>query len=331
MIVEKELLCTLDSCYAVSYHKFQDKDYIIAASEEKAGCFVIDLETREKFEVWNNIGGTMTIVPIEDNDTFQFFATRKFYPGFQAKEAELVHVAFINNEFIISKVTDFPYLHRFDFFEDHGELHFIGCTLCKNKESVEDWSSKGSIWSGVYSYDQGKIVDLNLIYDGITKNHGFVKRKRNTYYVTGEEGIFEVQYVQGWTSKLIFPIATSEVAFLPTDEESVLMSTIEPFHGNVLRVYKNMQLIYEYNSDFLFGHVNTHIRLFDKDYLIIGCRQGSKDLQLLSYEDDSFHLTNIDHGKGPANIAVHCDKNEIVAANGGTNEITIYKFKEERK
>ena len=79
----------LDHCYAVMRLKAQGRDFLVVASEEDAPCYAYDLDDNFKKQlVWEDVGGTMTLVQIPG--TLDFLATQRFYPGFNAKTCRIV-------------------------------------------------------------------------------------------------------------------------------------------------------------------------------------------------------------------------------------------------
>lgn len=331
MQVKKEVLLQLQGCYALAYHQFQGVDYCIVASEEKTGCFIINLDTKDQYKVWDDLGGTMTIVPISNETSFIFFATRKFYPGFQAQEAELVKVVFDLKTCKITKIMDFPYLHRFTFFEKDGDLHFIGCTLAKHKSSISDWSQPGAIWTGIYDEKCG-LSNLTVLQEGLTKNHGFVRgayKSKTGFYVSAEEGVYFANLEAEWSIQQVLHIPVSEISVVSFQKEaSPCFVTIEPFHGNTLHVIQDDQIIFTWTNDFQFGHVNTASFLLKKPCVIIGSRQGNQALQMLTFENEIFKIEDIDIGGGPANIVINENKQELIATNGATGEVVLYQLEE---
>ncbi|MCC9991458.1 hypothetical protein HK333_02235, partial [Streptococcus agalactiae] len=93
MKINKLLSDRLEACYSVCRLQNQDYDFLLVASEVDQACFAYDLNSDlAKIVVWEDVGGTMSIIPIPG--TMDFLATQKFYPGFKAKDCQVVYASF---------------------------------------------------------------------------------------------------------------------------------------------------------------------------------------------------------------------------------------------
>ena len=110
--------------------------------------------------------------------------------------------------------------------------------------------------------------------------------------------------------------------------------TIEPFHGNQIHVYKELNgkydRVYTYPNEIDFAHALVGTSLCNKSCFVAGIRRVNCELFVLTYENGEFVVNMVEEGVGPANLdVVHCDGKEyILAANHTKNEAAIYEVKE---
>jgi hypothetical protein len=111
--------------------------------------------------------------------------------------------------------------------------------------------------------------------------------------------------------------------------------TIEPFHGNVIKIYKKINGIYKdvysypYVIDFAHTLVGTQIRGINS--FVGGVRREASDLFMVQFLKGKFETTIIDKGVGPANLNVFhlkdCDL--IHSSNHTQNEAAVYVIRDE--
>ena len=113
MKITKEALCALPFCYAVTTLQRDGRTYYLMATDGRGPCYAFDSETLERETVWEGPGGTMSLVEIPGSNG-EFLAVQKFMPGFQAADAEIVHVRKDGSGWHVSTWVKIPYIHRFD-------------------------------------------------------------------------------------------------------------------------------------------------------------------------------------------------------------------------
>lgn len=339
MEISKKILGTLDRVYATSGTMIKGELNYLVASEGKGSCIAINSKDFSFNEIWDGPGGTMNIVPIPGREG-EFIATQKFLPTFNAKESLIVHGK-INSDgsSIVTPIMDIPYLHRFDIFENNGEILFIGATLCDNKEFQDDWSMPGKVYIGKLSNDLTKPFELKPIITGITKNHGFCRTTwggKKVYLVTGIEGVFLIyvpETFEGeWKVEKLLNHEVSDVAVADIDGDGIEeIATIEPFHGSKGIIYKNIDGNWTpiHTHEYEFGHVVWGGTITEKPSFIIGGRKGKMEIICYQMENGEIKETLIDSTGGASNIAVFNreDGDYILAANRQIGEIGLYKIK----
>ncbi|WP_368885213.1 hypothetical protein, partial [Staphylococcus haemolyticus] len=195
MKINKLLSDRLEACYSVCRLQNQDYDFLLVASEVDQACFAYDLNSDlAKIVVWEDVGGTMSIIPIPG--TMDFLATQKFYPGFKAKDCQVVYASFQGDHWDICNAFDFPYLHRFDLIKGkENQLYFIGCTIANSKAYTEDWSDKGRIFVARFNTQNHTLEGLQQLPQTLLKNHGYYAIQDEGYsLITSVEGVFKLTY-----------------------------------------------------------------------------------------------------------------------------------------
>lgn len=324
----------LDHCYAIMRLQALERDFIVVASEENQPCYAYDLDNNfERIMVWNDIGGTMTLVPIPG--TLNFLATQRFYPGFNSLHCRIVKETFNGHGWDQRVVGEYPYIHRFDIIPktNNGEYWYIGCSIANSKKYTDDWSDPGKVWVGVYQDKQNQIQDLRALPIRITKNHGY-HRMEGYSLITGAEGIFRLDYPtkqEDWKLTQLAQNETSDIAATDINNDGQLeYLAIEGFHGSHLRVYDtNFKTISVSSEATPFGHAIWGGKIKNHNCFLFGWRAGKQGLELI--RDTQLSATLIGDHLGPSNVTVY-EKNEhqyLLSANREANEVAIYQIDDE--
>ncbi|WP_105613976.1 hypothetical protein [Vallitalea okinawensis] len=339
MNITKKVIGQLERAYATAIMDLNEEMHYIIASEGANQCRAYNASTLEHTIVWDGPGGTMNIIPVPGKEN-EFIATQKFLPTFNAEESRIVHAKLTEkDQWVVTPIMTIPYLHRFDVFLLDDELHFIGGILCNSKAFKEDWSDPGKIVVGKFHKDICKPFDLQVVYEGITKNHGFCAttwQGKKAFMITGVEGIF-VTYPPStptgqWEIEQFFNFEVSDCAICDIDDDGELeIATIEKFHGDKGKIYKqidgNWKVIYEHNYEF--GHVVWGGKILGQSAFIIAGRKGDMEMIIYTVGDNGeIKETLVDNTGGPSNIAVVNleDKDIILAANRQIGEVAIYEI-----
>ncbi|MEG0238326.1 MAG: hypothetical protein RR628_01800 [Clostridium sp.] len=340
MKIEKKFLTDLHRCYATSSTVIDGDRKILIATEGEGKCFMYEGEDFKQSTVWDGPGGTMSIIAVPGKNG-DFLAVQRFFPTFQSEDAEIVWGKFVDGKWEIKTLFKLPYLHRFDILEANGKLYFLGAVLCNSKKCKEDWSDPGKIYVGEIPEDLNEKIELKVIKEGLTKNHGYCRSEfegKMVGLVTSEEGIFRVTPPQNkddeWTVMQIMDRPTSDVAVvdIDCDGEDELV-TIEEFHGKHFRINKKYgdeyKIIYEYPKEMDFGHVVWGGKLRGVPTIIGGYRRNDKDLfyvQCTDKDNLTFKTEVIESGVGPSNVAVinEEDRDIIISANRELGEAALY-------
>lgn len=327
----------LEACYAVCRLAHADYDYLLVASEVEQSCYAYDVNHQfEKTVVWSEVGGTMSIVQIPG--TLDFLATQKFYPGFDAKECQIVYGKFENGGWTIQKLTDFPYLHRFDLIaETSGQILFVGCTIANSKEFVEDWSDKGKIFVGRFDKEKIQLQDISELPLRLLKNHGYYDVKEEGYsLITAVEGIFKLTYPEfsdskDWRLDLIFGEETSDIVQVDLNRDGKKENVIiQGFHGDSLRVFNEdfSQELYHYPETTPFGHAIWSGTLLDQEVFVFGWRAGKAHLKVFQMKDGQMEETMVAAGSASSNVLAFEKEGRafVFSANNGSDKVALYEL-----
>ena len=341
MKITKQVLGTVNGCYAVNNLVLNGAPHIVLASEaEGDSCLAWKApDYAESHVIWNEPGGTMSVVPIPGTDG-EFLAVQKFFRMYDWEGAKIVHVRpSAPRVYDVQDVLPLPYVHRFDLLPVGGRNYFIACTLARKKQTAADWSDPGSIWVGEYTAEG--LVGLRALKEGLTKNHGYSRQEIGGIMrglVTCEEGAFEVTPPQTpdgeWAVRQFMDWPISDISAIDIDGDGELeFATIESFHGKYFRVYKmidgKFEKIYEHPEVTEFYHVVVGATLAGKPVFVGGCRRGKQQLFYVHAAQANpleLEAQIIDEGAGPSNACVlHEPGRDIIAvANRETNEAALY-------
>lgn len=340
MKIEKKFLTDLHRCYATSSTVIDGDRKILIATEGEGPCFMYEGEDFKQSTVWDGPGGTMSIIPVPGKNG-DFLAVQNFFPTFQSEDAKIVWGKYVDGKWEIKTLFKLPYLHRFDILETGGKLYFLGAVLCNSKTCKDDWSDPGKIYVGEIPEDLNEPIELKVIKEGLTKNHGYCRTEHDDKMVglvTSQEGVFRVTPPQSegeeWTVEKIMDRPTSDVAVVDIDSDGEdELVTIEEFHGKHFRINKKYgdeyKIIYEYPKEMDFGHVVWGGKLRGVPTIIGGYRRNDKDLfyvQCTDKDNLKFKTEVIESGVGPSNVAVinEKDRDIIISANRELGQAALY-------
>lgn len=288
----KKFLTELNRCYATGQIEAHGERLALFATEGEGACLAYAAPDYDQQRiVWSAPGGTMSFVPLSGTHG-EFLSNQKFFRMFQWEEATIVWVRpQTDGSFAVKELFTLPYIHRFDVLTAaDGRQYFIGCTLATKKETKEDWSSPGKIYVAELPRDLNQPINLTVLKDGLTQNHGYSRvtwNGREAAMVGAREGAFIVTPPaaagQDWTIEQIMDWPVSDLAAIDLDGDGELeIATIEAFHGQYFRIYKlkdgHYERIYEHPEVSEFYHVVVAATLRGRPAFVGGCRRGKMQL-----------------------------------------------------
>ncbi len=287
-------------------------------------------------------GGCMGILPLTQAGSSDLLMIEDFHAIYDCAKsgASLYRSPSQGQDYWLRRrLFDLPFLHRMAFVHPHGVPVLIAAQLCREKSHVDDWSQPGAVYAVTPGLD-GKewVLQKVPVLDGLHRNHGLFVQDvgcGEQVYVAADEGIFLLKQPRpdhAWTAELVLDEPTSDLWMFDLDGDGEQeMLTLQPFHGNLARLYKRTgngwQPVWEVPGEF--GHVVWAGRLRGKSCLLLGWRGGEKSLDLYTLEDAPawrFRKSSLDANVAPLNISVlhQPDRDLILASHGVTNEVVLY-------
>ena len=340
MKIEKRHLDDIKRCYCASSIHMNGENHILFASEDpNEVCEMFSgKEFEQKETVWTNPGGCMSIIPIPNKEG-EFLAVQEFYLKVSPSLAKIVWGSYDKETgWMIKDVLSMPYIHRFDIYCQDGVNYFIGATIATSKQDKNDWSVPGRIYTGVLPDDPSQGIELNILADGLYRNHGYWHAKeegRDVGYFGSDQGILRVMppLIKGgeWQKEVIMEGKIGEIATIDIDNdgEDEIM-TIEEFHGDTIKIYKKengaYREVYRYDNKIDFAHTLVGAKLVGVNTFLAGVRREEAEIFYVQYIDGHYITSVIEKGVGPANLCVVNEENRdlIIAANHTKNEAAVY-------
>lgn len=346
-MMKKTVIAELDKCYSIAPLTYHGKPHFLVAAEKQNRCILFDVEGNEKETVWEQPGGTMSMVQVPGSDG-QFLATHKFYSPNDSKEAKIIIATpEESGEWGIKTLVDLPFVHRFDIIRGGNENYLIACTLKSGHEYKDDWRAPGKIYTaklpaGLSEFNENNQLKLTVLKDGMLKNHGYCKVTEGDEefaVVCGENGVFRCyppKETDGpWTVKQLLdtPASDAVMADLDGDGEKELL-VLSPFHGDTITIYKSgadgFTPVYVYPQKAEFLHAIWCGKIAGKTAAVVGHRKGIMELLAFLWDEEKKEYTfyKIDEGRGPANVYAYSHNGEdiLIAANRETDEVAMYIF-----
>ena len=340
MEFKKIVLDNIPRCYCASYANVMGELTLLLASEAVGSvCYAYSGDNFSHREtVWDNSGGTMSIVEIP-NRQGEFLAVQNFFPGFSAENAKIVWCRRDNEKgWIVSDYIALPYVHRFDLLEVEGTIWLVACTLCSSKKDREDWSDPGKVYVGKLTENPDVPIEVTVVAQGLVHNHGYSRafiEGRAVGLVASDNGVMAVIppiTADGeWNLRYLLDTPVSDVAMFDLNDDGVdELITIEPFHGNKVRVYvmvnQEYHPVYDLPYPMDFAHAIWAGMLCGVPCALIGVRKMGCELFRIVFSDGEYQTEILEAGGGPSNVAVangdDCDY--IIIANNTSAEAAVW-------
>lgn len=344
MKITKKVLDHLTKCYCIANITYNNEHHIVVAAEKQDECYIYNHDLERKGVIWNSVGGTMSIAPLE-NTNGEFLATRQFYSPNDSKEAKIVYVYSDGNyNFSLREIAIVPFAHRFDILKgEDGTKYLLVCALKTGHEYKDDWSKPGKTYFTILPEDLKNCPiireeDCVTIQENMLKNHGYYKYIKNGVekgIISCDSGVYlytpPKKKGEDWViEKLISdPASDATLIDLDNDGEDELV-VISPFHGHKLKIYKKcngvFELAKEFSEDMMFLHAIWSGKLNGEKVVVLGHRREEMRTIILRYRNNEYVYDIIDEGVGAANVNyfVKDDLEYIIAANRETDEIALY-------
>ncbi|MFV0479429.1 MAG: hypothetical protein ACK5LZ_02515 [Anaerorhabdus sp.] len=343
MKIEKKVIDEIKRCYSTNEMEVGKENYFFFASEDpnvKASLYK-ESKLDDEMELWKDAGGCMSLIPFRHNE---FLAVQEFYLKVTPSLSKLVWGKYEEDKgWEIKDLFHLPYLHRFDILNQSGKMYLLCATIADSKENKEDWSKSGKIYGAKLPENLEDEIELEVLVDGVFRNHGYsrgISDGKECGYFTSDQGVIQIlapeENSKKWVVNKIADGAISEAVFIDLDGDGVEeMMTIEPFHGNQIKIYKNKNGRYEcdyiYPHKIDFAHALVADTILGKPSFIAGIRREDAELVVIQKIGNEYKEILIDKQGGPANLkVVHRDGYDLIlAANHTRNEAAVYRISEE--
>ncbi|MBO6046587.1 MAG: hypothetical protein J6P61_02430 [Erysipelotrichaceae bacterium] len=344
MKVTKKVIAHLNKCYSIASLHYHDQDFVLVAAEKQDPCYMFDLKGHQVDTIWEGPGGVMTMQQVPGSDGI-FLATHKFYSPNDSAEAKIVVVTPVEGEWIVRTLVDLPFVHRFDVLTRNGVNYLIACALKSGHDYKNDWSHPGAVYAAVLPDDLSQFNDdhqleLTLIKDNMLKNHGYyrnVKEGIESAVISCDNGVFRFippEAIDGqWTIETLLETPGSDAVLVDLDGDGLEeLAVLSPFHGERISIYHlnegKYERVYDFEEDAPFTHAIYGGDLCGTKAVVIGHRQGKRNLMAFTYNKDlqQYEMQILDEDCGSANVMHYVDegKDIIIGANREIDEIAMY-------
>jgi hypothetical protein len=331
--MKKKIILNIESVYTANAFQVGQDTFVAAGSETKPEVYLYDLASGTSSPVTGCPGGVMSFIPVPGNPEL-FFSIMGLFPPFIGAEAGVFMHSRSGDTWVTQKAMDLPFAHRCEILQRNGQNYLFAASVSKHKENPADWSRPGEMY--LVRLDENPALPLNfeIIDDSLTRNHGMLRTHidgTETICISGAEGIFYFEQLPGdkWVKKPLFEKEVSEFGFIDLDGDGRDdLVTIEPFHGELICVYKRNGSGWElkFSDTLSFGHGLSCGFFRDEPVIVVGNRRGSFTLDLFKVTNGKFSRSVLEEDAGPTQTQVFRANNTdyILSANQKKNEVAVY-------
>lgn len=348
MKAEKKIIGRIPKCYAIAPLHYQGRDYFLMAAERKGRCALFDLDGNDCDTVWTEPGGVMTMLQIPGTDG-QFLSTQRFFSPHDAADARIIIVTPDGaGHWEQRTLLDIPYIHRFGILERNGARYLVACTVKSGQDHPDgDWSYPGKVYAcplpeDFSVFDEEHQLHMDVIMDHMVKNHGYYKITEDgtdKAVISSDSGVYKLAPPRetngAWEIEQLLTVPASDAVPVDLDGDGVdELAVIEPFHGDTIRIYRQIDGVYEpvytYEKKAEFAHSIYGGMLGGRPAVVIGHREGERDLLVFTWNPDqqAFQSEILDHDCGSANVYRY-EKDGVdylVSTNREIDEAALYRI-----
>ncbi len=346
MQYKKQILAQLEKCYAVTLATVDGEPCLLAAAEKRNPCYRFRLDGTYVDSVWAEPGGVMTMVPVPDKDGV-FLATHKFYSPNDSAEAKLVCAKKEKDGWSVQTIAELPFVHRFDIIPRNGINYVLACSLKSDHKYKGDWRFPGKLRAGILSEDPGQPLELKVIRENLTHNHGYTRYEENGLQygiVSADEGVFQVAPPQNpggeWEITRLLDSPCSDAVRLDLDRDGQAeLLTLSPFHGDHIAIWHldhgQYQIAYEFPDHYPFLHAIYGGMVYGRPTVYVGNREEERLFMGIYYDTAAQQYTweEVDRGCGPANCLLFERDGHpaLLVTNREMDEVAVYDIFSKRE
>lgn len=333
--MKKKVIVNIESVYTANAFSIGAKTFVGAGSETKPEVFLYDISTEKSSFVSGCPGGVMSFVPVPGKLNV-FFSVMGLFPPFIGAEAGIFMHEKTNEGWKTTKALDLPFAHRCEIISEGGNNYLFAASVSKHKENPADWSKPGEIHVCCIDEEIQLPLQTEIIDEAIIRNHGLLKitkHGKEILYFSGAEGIFYFELEnKKWIKKQLFDREVSEFALVDLDGDGQNeLVTIEPFHGQALKVYKQSGKNWELmcNDSLSFGHGLSAGIFKGEPVIVVGNRADSLTLDMFKVNNlqaGNFSRQVMEENAGPTQTQVFSANgiDYILSSNQKKNEVALY-------
>lgn len=341
MPFEKTRLYSFNMPYALGLLQWKGRPCVVAATEDH-GPIVVSPPPYTSAEVLvPGPGGCMSLIsdPVRPGE---LYAIMGCFLGYNFHGGGVYRITDEGRSAGSKKIIDLPFAHRMEFIERGGVRSLVLANLAASKDNPADWARPGTVFTFPLGDPERQDWKGTPLLKGIHKNHGIFHGRlngRSTLWISGQEGVFFLDLDNPSPEapfEKVLDHEVSEIAVFDLDGDGQdELVTIEPFHGNVLAVYKPAQGSWNrvWEAELDYGHCVLAGAFLGKPSIVVSNRAGSKDLVLYQFEGKGTPgefsravKTVIDPGAGAANMLIvrHEGQEYLMATNQAQGELVRY-------
>lgn len=341
MILREIATHHLEKCYSINAITIDSHEYIVVAAEKVNKCLLFDQSGTLVDTIWEEPGGTMSIVPLPGLNG-AFLASQQMYSPNDSEKAKIVLVeGRPGGPWTIMPYLQIPFIHRFDLLKTPQRTYFIGATIKDGHQYKDDWSKPGKIWVGELGDDPRTPPILDEYLSGLTRNHGFFTCSGpdgDHAVISADEGVFAIfppkEPGGKWSHTQLLDTPISDILFVDFDGDGEdEMLAISPFHGEHVSIYKiidgRYQQIYHHHAPLPFAHALCSVTVAGKHVAFLGHRKGdSRDLYAITWDKGKYHFDRMLTDVGSTNLFGYSKDGEqyLVSANREIDQVGFYRI-----
>ena len=335
-MIRKQVILEIKNVYTANAFTDDNRFLVGAGSETEPVVQLYDLESGRIENLDQCPGGMMSLVPVPGAPR-NLVSVMGLFPPFMGKDAGLFLHQKQGDRWHTSRTMGLPFAHRCEFLPNTERNILIAASVSKFKENPADWSQPGELHAVKMLEDLSGPWESELIDSSIVRNHGMGRYwidGTEHLCVSGVEGVFSIALSQKNSIELksLFEKEVSELTFIDLDGDGKSeMITIEPFHGSVLNMYKEVNGVWElkFTAPLSFGH-GLSSGFFNGDpVVLVGNRRESGNLEMFTVKDINKSIVVkvvIEKDVRPTQTQVFSfgSRDYILSANQKNNEVALY-------
>ncbi len=326
--------------YSIAVTRNGTEPQLFIGSEVEGPSLALSLDGQCVTEFAKGPGGSMAIIPAPDRDHCLLSIAGMFPPFIGQAGAILKHER-KEKGWGSTELVKLPFAHRMDFLETAlGRTVLIVAAVAQDKHNPDDWEHPGPILALPWDPESGGLGQPETLDLALVRNHGMLRKPlddRDAVWVSGAEGIFAIQPapdLSGWAIQQCFDREVSEFVFLDLDGDGhEELITIEPFHGNLFRVYRRVGQTWEltFEDTLSFGHGLAATAYQGYPMVAVGNRADHRSLFLYNWNAsplDTPKKSILDRDVGPTQTLFfeHDHALHLLSCNPTQDELACYTF-----